>query len=348
MFASATDRQLLVDQVSRLVSSGSAPVALWGAGRVCKQLREGWKRVDLDEHLVGVVDDDPAKHGSTIGGLPIVSAGEALSRGVRGVIITAEGEMQDRMWTQRTRFAKTPSGESIRILCCPERFASKTWDDCLIDQYEHTLSKDAGAPRPYAREYPPADDRPAPAFAELLRSRIAKHAGAKKPAVCEIGSGSGKWTAVALPLAGEYHCVDYSERLLFEVIEHRFASDKDRLHLHHDETARLAGVPDASIDFVFSIDVFVHFKVDLVHQFMLSIRRVLRPGGSALLHLADWNAAHVKVWQEHYQRFHAGGTTPLHAVHPDWLRVSGESIGLNVRTLDVDAAWGYFAELSPR
>jgi cyclopropane fatty-acyl-phospholipid synthase-like methyltransferase len=137
--------------------------------------------------------------------------------------------------------------------------------------------------------------------------------------------------------------VDYSARLLHEAIEPRFARQRAKLRLHHDERARLEGVADGSIDLVFSIDVFVHFKIDLVHQFLASIRRVLRPRGVAVLHFAAWNAEGIRRWEMHDKARHEGGVGPIHSTHVDWLRASGERLGLGVSVVQ-ESGWTYLAE----
>lgn len=279
MFATAADRETLARLLDRLVGMGCVPIAMCGAGRVLAMLRHGPGPAlsKFDEHIVGVIDDDAARHGTNHAGLEVIGADEAIRRGVKAVVITAEGGAQDALWARRGRFIDA----GVRVLCCPNRFAGQTWDDGLIEQLEWADAKERGIERPYTRAYPDREERRDPAIVEAINGRL-RDGGA----VCEIGSGAGKWTACFIERAGAYHCVDYSARLLHEAIEPRFSRFRSKLHLHHDEHAKLGGVPDGSIDVVFSIDVFVHFKIDLTHQFLASIRRVLRPGGVAVLHFA--------------------------------------------------------------
>ena len=147
--------------------------------------------------------------------------------------------------------------------------------------------------------------------------------------VCEIGCGSGRWTEHAIGPAGVYYALDYSERLLFEVMEHRFrAHAGGKLRLVHDESARLAGVPDGSCDLVFSMDVFVHLKIDLVHQYLRSIGRVLRPGGVALIDFIGWDASGIEHYEEHFEPGHTGGHCILFYNDPSWIELSASRFGM--------------------
>jgi ubiquinone/menaquinone biosynthesis C-methylase UbiE len=340
MFATAADRATLVRQLQRLVGMGAVPIAFYGAGRVLEMLRHkaGPEMARFDEHVVGVVDDNAARRGATHAGLVVMSPEEAIARGVRSVIITAEGAAQDALWAKRGMFVDV----GVRVLCCPPRFAGQTWDEGLIERYEWTVARENGIEREYTREYPGKEERCHPDIVAAIGARMT---GGE--AVCEIGSGAGLWTARFIDRAREYHCVDYSARLLHEAIEPRFAKYRDRLRLHHDERAELPGVPDDGIDVVFSIDVFVHFKIDLTHQFLASIARVLRPSGVALLHFATWNADGIRRWEEHDTAHHHGGVGPIHPTHPDWLRASGERLGLTVKVVQ-KSGWTYLAEFSRR
>jgi SAM-dependent methyltransferase len=57
-------------------------------------------------------------------------------------------------------------------------------------------------------------------------------------------------------------------------------------------------VPDASLDFVWSFDSVVHMDPPVVRAYLREIGRVLRPGGSAVVHHADkrpWSLALTPV-----------------------------------------------------
>lgn len=330
------ERDHLVGLLARLVRAGRAPIALVGAGRTALALRPGLAAPAGT--IVGIIDDDAAKHGRTIDGVEVISFEEALRRGAKSAIITATGAGQDALWNRRGRFREA----GIYLLTCPARFASKPWDDALIDQFEHAMALETGRRPVYLHEYP-SESAPKPSeMIDAVLERLPRDG-----VVCEIGAGTGLCTRWVIERAREYHIVDFSERLLYEAIEHRFAANAGKLRLHHDETATLAGVPDGSIDLVFSYDVFVHFKSDLVHQFLTAVERVLTPrppGGRAVLHFARWNESAIESWRTHHREAHRGSHSVIYYNHPDWLAASAKSLGLTCRVLREVNGWQFIAE----
>ncbi len=334
MSITAADRDQFEHLTARLVRAGQTPVALWGAGRTAEALRPSFRAAPGT--FVGIIDDDARKHGLHVAGLPVLSLEQAAAAGARAVILTAEGAAQDAMWARRSIIRE----RGLYLLTCPARFESKPWDDALIDQFEHAMGAQAGLRNAYLHQYPAES----PARPHLMIDRVLE-CTPRGGCVCEIGSGTGLCTQWVIEQAGEYHAVDFSRRLLFEAMEHRFGRHLGRLRLHHDETASLAGVPDAGIDTLFSYDVFVHFKIDLVHQFLLAARRVLKPSGRAVIHFFDWTPAAVEVWREHHAPAHRGGHSILFYNHPDHLRVSAGEAGLRmVGVTPMPPAGGYLAE----
>jgi SAM-dependent methyltransferase len=319
--------------IARLVRAGLTPIALHGGGRVCEQLRPGLR--PGSQHICAVIDDNPAKHGKTIAGIPITSFDDAISRGTRSVIITAEGPAQTALWNARARFRE----RGIYILTAPPRFESKTWDETLIDEFEYSIGQSHGSNAVYLHDYPkPHPPKPAE-FINAVHERLGQGGTA-----LEIGAGTGLCTQHIIPAAGAYHIVDFSQRLLYEAIEHRFAKHLSKLHLHHDETATLLGVPDASIDVALSFDVFVHFKSDLVHQFLESLARVLKPTGTAVIHFARWNAAAIESWRRENLPSCRGTGSIIHYNHPEELAASAAAIGLKCKVIAEMISWQYLCE----
>ena len=104
-------------------------------------------------------------------------------------------------------------------------------------------------------------------------------------AVLEIGAGGGRWSEVLRTRARELTLVDVTPHVL-EVLGERFGGDpRVRLVLSHG--ADLPGVPDRSIDVVWSFDVFVHVAPLDQAAYLTEIARVLVPGGRAVIHHAD-------------------------------------------------------------
>lgn len=93
----------------------------------------------------------------------------------------------------------------------------------------------------------------------------------------EIGCGVGRLLAPISPLVREAHGVDISREMLDRARE-RLAG-LSNVYLHHTDGS-LGMFADASVDFVFSFRVFLHFphKRDVLRYFA-EAARVLKPGG---------------------------------------------------------------------
>ena len=103
--------------------------------------------------------------------------------------------------------------------------------------------------------------------------------------VLEIGPGAGRWSAVLAERASRLVLVDVSEEPL-RACRERLAQFENVSYVHGGGSA-LRGVADASIDAVWSFDVFVHIApVDFV-AYLDEIARVLRAGGVAVIHHSD-------------------------------------------------------------
>jgi len=102
--------------------------------------------------------------------------------------------------------------------------------------------------------------------------------------VLEIGSGHGRWSKEIAPLCGNLILVDLSP----SCIEYCRSLFKDRSNVSFvvNQGKELTGVPDGSIDFVWSYDVFVHIGSAEIEAYFGEIRRVLRPKGKAVIHHA--------------------------------------------------------------
>jgi len=100
--------------------------------------------------------------------------------------------------------------------------------------------------------------------------------------IVEIGPGGGRWTAILLPKCRRLIAADTSASML-AMLRRRFAGDARLVCVELDGLG-LAPIADASADAVFSFDVFVHLPQWDVFNYLREIRRVLRPGGKAVVH----------------------------------------------------------------
>lgn len=104
-------------------------------------------------------------------------------------------------------------------------------------------------------------------------------------AVLEIGPGGGRWSAALAGRASRLTLVDVSERPL-ELCRERFAGAANISYVL-SSGSDLPGVGSATIDAVWSFDVFVHIAPGDQAAYLGEIARVLAPGGVAVIHHAD-------------------------------------------------------------
>lgn len=117
---------------------------------------------------------------------------------------------------------------------------------------------------------------------EILKYSLVPHLERGRD-VLEIGPGAGRWTAELLAYAPTRLIgVDLSENCV-TLCRERFA-DVPAAEFHVNDGRSLAVVDDASIDFVWSFDVFVHMELDTIRQYLAELARVMRPGARAVLH----------------------------------------------------------------
>jgi len=100
--------------------------------------------------------------------------------------------------------------------------------------------------------------------------------------VLEIGPGGGRWTAHLLERAEDYVGVDISATCVAHC-QKRFAAASGARFLV-GSGRDLTGVDSASIDSIWSFDAFVHINAREVDGYITEFARVLRPGGTAVIH----------------------------------------------------------------
>jgi SAM-dependent methyltransferase len=110
--------------------------------------------------------------------------------------------------------------------------------------------------------------------------------------IVEIGSGGGRWTQYLVG-AKKLIAVDINP-IFFESLCARFPD----AHLEFYQSAgfELTGIASGTIDYVFSFGTFVHIEPAGIAAYLSEIRRVLKPGGVAVIQYAakDKRAARSK------------------------------------------------------
>ena len=107
------------------------------------------------------------------------------------------------------------------------------------------------------------------------------HAGQN---ILEIGAGRGRWSAILAPIAAKLHLTDLCESNI-NFLKKRFSTHSNIEYICTD--SKLHGIPDSSVDFIWSFDVFVHVELSDIQPYAPELRRVLKQGGSCILHHAD-------------------------------------------------------------
>jgi ubiquinone/menaquinone biosynthesis C-methylase UbiE len=101
--------------------------------------------------------------------------------------------------------------------------------------------------------------------------------------VVEIGPGGGRWTRYMLD-AERIYAVDYHQELLDEL---RRTYDQENITLIKNNGDDFPGIPDESIDFLFSFGVFVHLDIDIIERYLINMRRVLKESANVVIQYGD-------------------------------------------------------------
>jgi SAM-dependent methyltransferase len=100
--------------------------------------------------------------------------------------------------------------------------------------------------------------------------------------VLEIGAGGGRLTELLLTRCDRVIAAD-TGRTMIRLLRERFG-DHPKIEYMLLDGHGLSAIPDASLDKVFSYDVFVHLQPWDVFNYLREIRRTLKPEGRAIIH----------------------------------------------------------------
>jgi ubiquinone/menaquinone biosynthesis C-methylase UbiE len=112
--------------------------------------------------------------------------------------------------------------------------------------------------------------------------------------VLEIGPGGGRWTEYLLPLANSLVVVDLTPECI-RLCQERFGSSANIKYFVNDGRD-LSFVPDASVDRIWSFDVFVHIQRDDIERYVSQFPRILSRGGIAVIHHGA-HGSQLKGWR---------------------------------------------------
>ena len=100
--------------------------------------------------------------------------------------------------------------------------------------------------------------------------------------ILEIAPGFGRWTHYLKDYCQELWIIDRVDECI-EACRRRFAAHS-HVRCYLNDGLSLSMVPDASIDFVFSFDSFVHTKREVVEAYLRQLGTKLRTNGKGFIH----------------------------------------------------------------
>jgi len=100
--------------------------------------------------------------------------------------------------------------------------------------------------------------------------------------ILEIGPGGGRWTATLIEMADTFRAVDIAESCI-RVCQQKFAG-QSKASFFVGNGKDLSDIPDASIDSLWSFDVFVHINIAEAASYAREFRRVMRANSVGVVH----------------------------------------------------------------
>lgn len=101
--------------------------------------------------------------------------------------------------------------------------------------------------------------------------------------VVEIGPGGGRWSRYMLGVKQVY-AVDFHQELLNELQSNIRSRN---LTVVKNNGSDFPGVPNESVDFLFSFGAFVHLDVEIIDHYLGNIRALLKPASNVVIHYSD-------------------------------------------------------------
>lgn len=108
--------------------------------------------------------------------------------------------------------------------------------------------------------------------------------------ILEIGPGGGRWTGVLIERAREFTGVDISASCV-DLCRKRFGG-YPKAKFMVGSGSDLKGVPDASVEALWSFDVFVHINQAEIEKYADEFNRVMIPGAVGVIHHGSAGGTH--------------------------------------------------------
>jgi ubiquinone/menaquinone biosynthesis C-methylase UbiE len=160
--------------------------------------------------------------------------------------------------------------------------------------------------------------------------------------VLEIGPGGGKWTVQIAPCVKQVIVLDVADDMLTRTRARCAALGLTNVDYVLGNGVDFSGVAEASVDFFFSYDVFVHIAPEDAWPYTQETARVLKPNGYGACHYAVNTTPQAWARIEQNNDWYRAGAHSLGQFYyhsPDALRRMYEQCGLAVLEQHVE---GYY------
>lgn len=141
------------------------------------------------------------------------------------------------------------------------------------------ITQESMTPGAWARYYKNAEAHMDKQWSKLIWPVIANEDFA---VTLDFACGTGRNTQKLLGLAKKIYAVDVNRDAIRECVS-RFADHPEVICLIGDGRT-LAPIPDETFSFVYSFDAVVHFNIDLISEYLVEFKRVMKPGATAFIH----------------------------------------------------------------
>lgn len=124
--------------------------------------------------------------------------------------------------------------------------------------------------------------------------------------VCEIACGWGRHSVLVAPRTKEFFGIDVSEANVRHTQNRLINIPQSKIFL--TDGLSIPNIVDSTCDVVFCYDAMVHFEPNVVKAYLSEVHRVLKPGGTAILHHSNLPPS---CGAKEYWRDNPGHRSPL-------------------------------------
>jgi SAM-dependent methyltransferase len=147
----------------------------------------------------------------------------------------------------------------------------------------------------------------------------------------EIGSGDGTVARLLAPKCRALDCNDISASFL--KLAQANSTQYTNLSFHQITDKYLDHLPSEAYDFGFSLHVFIHFNAYDVLNYLLSVKRLLKPNGIFYFDACSLGDQIIRVFREHGQMYASNPDNIrgfLNYNHPDTIKKLAREAGLQL------------------